>query len=138
MLIDATHGIKKTDEQLLAILRQNAIPHQIIVSKVDKLILPDSRIPSAEKTERKLTALRGILEGMKHVVQPGSEEGPGALGEILTCSAEKSVERGKKLGIDGVRWAVLSAAGLESYSSTRSKVTTISSSEEQEMDHEYP
>ncbi|KAI9699989.1 MAG: GTP-binding protein [Candelina mexicana] len=136
LLIDAVHGIKRTDEQLLAILRQNAIPHQIIVSKVDRILLPKSRVPSEEKTERNLAATRKMLKDMKPIVQPGSNEGPGALGEILTCSAEKSVERGKKLGIDRVRWAVLSAAGLENYSSTRSRAMPISSSKQQEMVNE--
>ncbi|KAI9777972.1 MAG: GTP-binding protein [Candelina submexicana] len=136
LLVDAVHGIKKTDEQLLAILRQNAIPHQIILSKVDRILLPKSRMPSEEKTERNLAATRKMLKDMKPIVQPRSNEGPGALGEILTCSAEKSVERGKKLGIDSVRWAVLSAAGLENYSSTRSRAMPISSSKQQEIVNE--
>lgn len=39
--------------------------------------------------------------------------GPGALGEILTCSADTNVGPGRVLGVDAVRWAILSAAGID-------------------------
>ena len=45
-------------------------------------------------------------------------DGPPALGEILTCSADNhtwkslSTEPGGKLGINALRWAVLAATGL--------------------------
>lgn len=45
-------------------------------------------------------------------MQPPGEEGPGALGEILTCSSETFV-RGMGLGMEGVRWAVCSAVGID-------------------------
>lgn len=44
----------------------------------------------------------------------GEDEGPGALGEILTCSSETIVgPKGRALGIDAVRWAVCAAAGID-------------------------
>ncbi len=113
LLVDAMHGIKRSDEQLLAMFRQNAIPHQIILSKVDRILLPGSRLPSEDVLEHHLSSLDEIIEKARGIVQPEARDGPPALGEILTCSAERSVERGKKLGISGIRWAILSATGLE-------------------------
>ena len=48
---------------------------------------------------------------MRGKIQPGNGDGPEALGEIVTCSAEATLD-GKKLGINNVRWAVLAATGL--------------------------
>ncbi|KAI9880442.1 MAG: hypothetical protein M1830_003084 [Pleopsidium flavum] len=113
LLIDALHGIKRSDEQLLAMFRQNGIPHQIILSKVDRVLLPGARLPSELAVKGRLLELETFLEKARGIVQPQARDGPPALGEILTCSAEKSVEKGKKLGISGIRWAILSATGLE-------------------------
>lgn len=56
-----------------------------------------------------------MLQDMRPIVQPDPRisEGPGALGEILTCSAETTVGPGRMLGIDAVRWAILAAAGID-------------------------
>jgi len=112
-LVDAEHGVKSSDEQLLAMFRQNAIPHQVILSKVDKILLPGSKYPSQEGLLRCFSELRNTFEKVRDIVQPQARDGPPALGEILTCSAEKSLEGGKKLGVSGIRWAILSAVGLE-------------------------
>ena len=41
----------------------------------------------------------------------------GSLGDILSCSAEKRLEehgeKRERIGIDAIRWAMLSACGLE-------------------------
>ncbi len=113
ILVDAEHGVKASDEQLLAMFRHNAIPHQVILSKIDKILLPGSKYPSQEGLVRRFSELRDTLEKVRDVVQPQDRDGPPALGEILTCSAEKSLERGTKLGVSGIRWAILSAVGLE-------------------------
>lgn len=113
LLIDAEHGIKAADEQILELLRGAGTPHQVVLSKVDKLLWPSTRLPSPEKMEANLVRLRELCEAVREKVQPRDLRGPVALGEILTCSAEKAVEQGKKLGVDGLRWAVLQAAGLE-------------------------
>ena len=60
---------------------------------------------------RNYPELDRICEQMKGKIQPGNGDGPEALGEIVTCSAEATLE-GKKLGINNVRWAVLAATGL--------------------------
>ncbi len=119
LLVDALHGLKSSDEQLLALFRQNAIPHQVILSKVDRIVWPGPKLPTAAKLEGRALELRSIVEHVRGKVQPTNNNGPGALGEILTCSAEKSLEHGKKLGINSIRWAVLVATGLGSQRKNR-------------------
>lgn len=46
------------------------------------------------------------------MIQPGRLDGPEALGEIISCSADKRLDKERKFGLDQVRWAVLEAAGL--------------------------
>ncbi|KAJ9657186.1 hypothetical protein H2201_008267 [Coniosporium apollinis] len=125
LLIDAEHGIKTADEQLLTLLRENGVPHQVILSKVDKLISPGSKLPSPDKLATNLQKLRTLCEETRKVIQPPGYRGPVALGEVLTCSAEKSIEAGKKLGIDGIRWAVLQAAGLECDAHGRRRISQV-------------
>lgn len=110
MLVDTLHGLKRSDEEILSLFRQNAISHQIILSKVDRILFQKSR-PSLARMEQNSPELDRICEELKVKIQPGNGEGPEALGEVLACSAEVTLE-GKKLGIDKVRWAVLAATGL--------------------------
>lgn len=83
------------------------------MSKVDKLITKKKKISGASAVS--LERLRKTLGGLRTVVQPGpmASEGPGALGEILTCSAEMSIGAGQALGVSAIRWAILSAAGFD-------------------------
>lgn len=59
--------------------------------------------------------LQDVLRTLRPLVQPdpSASDGPGALGEILTCSADTPVGPGRVLGVDAVRWAILSAAGID-------------------------
>ncbi|KAL4965025.1 translation initiation/elongation factor MRX8 [Aspergillus stella-maris] len=114
LLIDSSHGLKKTDMDILHFFRQNAIPHQIILSKVDKILSKNTLKPHSIPSPQRLAYLRSILEELRPVIQPiGRNEGPGALGEILTCSADTSLGNGEFLGVAAVRWAIASAAGLD-------------------------
>ena len=110
LLVDALHGLKRSDEELLSLFRQHAISHQIILSKVDRILFPKGT-PSPARLERNLPELERICEELRIEVQPGIRDGPEALGEIVTCSSE-TVISGSKLGINNVRWAVLAATGL--------------------------
>ena len=110
LLVDALHGLKRSDEELLSLFRQHAISHQIILSKVDRILFPKGT-PSPARLERNLPELERICEELRIKVQPGIRDGPEALGEIVTCSSE-TVISGSKLGINNVRWAVLAATGL--------------------------
>ncbi|KAJ6171009.1 GTP-binding protein EngB [Penicillium chermesinum] len=59
--------------------------------------------------------LQTLLHKLKPDIQPDPRisEGPGALGEILTCSADTFVSPGQALGVDSIRWAILAAAGID-------------------------
>lgn len=66
--------------------------------------------PSPEK----ISDLQKLLEILRPVVQPdGRRGGPGALGEIVTCSAETPIGDGEFLGINALRWAILASTGYD-------------------------
>jgi GTP-binding protein len=113
LLIDAEHGFKKSDEQILEILRESGTPHQIVLSKVDKIIYPRAKRPSPEKLHDNLVQLRDVCEEVRHRAQPNGTRGSIVSSDIICCSSEKGVEKGRKLGLDELRWAALQAAGLE-------------------------
>ncbi|THC98842.1 hypothetical protein EYZ11_001689 [Aspergillus tanneri] len=131
LLIDSLHGIKKTDEEILRLFRSYAIPHQIVLSKVDKVLAKKrSKVKSGVSADN-VASLQNMLQGLRPVIQPdGHVEGPGALGEILTCSAETMMGRGRALGVSALRWAILSAAGFDANVEVKSEpvslVSTIS------------
>ena len=110
LLVDTLHGMKRSDEEILRQFREHAISHQVILSKVDRVLFGKS-VPSVNRMERNAPKLHAIVADMKEKIQPGTGDGPEALGEIVTCSAEKTLE-GTKIGINNVRWAVLAATGL--------------------------
>ncbi|KAJ5779733.1 hypothetical protein N7457_007453 [Penicillium paradoxum] len=115
LLIDSTHGIKQTDAEILRLFRHSAIPHQIILSKVDKFLARKMKQMKTGVTPANIERLQLLLQGIKPIVQPDPRvsEGPGSLGEILTCSAEAQIGPGRALGIDAIRWSILSAAGID-------------------------
>ena len=112
LLVDAEHGVKESDKQLLGLFKQQEIPYQVVLSKVDKILLPGSRLPSEGALEARFSDLRRTMEKVKEVIQPDTEDDGGAVGEVIACSSEKWIE-GKRLGIDALRFAMLQAAGLE-------------------------
>jgi len=111
VLVDAEVGLKTTDQQLLAIFRKEEIPHQIVLSKVDKLLFPKNRKPSEGALQSRMEALRRMFEVTKSTTQPNPEDMSGALGEIIACSSERPF--GQVLGINELRHSMLQAAGLE-------------------------
>jgi GTP-binding protein len=112
LLVDAEHGIKETDRQLIDLFKEKEVPYQIVLSKVDRVLFDGSRTPSQGALESRFSQLRRTMESVKELVQPDSEEDGGAVGEVIACSSEKWIE-GKRMGIDAVRFAMLQAAGLE-------------------------
>ena len=111
LLIDSQHGLKTSDVELLRLLRENGISHQVILSKADKIVFHGSKILSKQQLKNNTQNLKKISERLREKVQPVDCEYPVALGELIACSAEKSVE-GERIGINNLRWAVLTAAGL--------------------------
>ncbi|KAJ5391224.1 GTP-binding protein EngB [Penicillium cosmopolitanum] len=115
ILIDSEHGIKQKDADILGLFRRYAIPHQIILSKIDKVITRTKKQAKTGVSDVGIQRLQCMLKDMKPVIQPDpyTSGGPGALGEILTCSADVSVGPGQALGVDAIRWSILSAAGID-------------------------
>ncbi|KAF7511941.1 hypothetical protein GJ744_003174 [Endocarpon pusillum] len=115
VLIDALHGIKRADEQMVELLRNEAISYQVIVSKADRLL---------ERGGNK--GLQAFFELVRReIVQPDAGKGFDGLGEILAVGHLGERKRSVKikeqdmLGVDRVRWAVLVAAGLEQWAIRR-------------------
>ena len=111
LLVDAEHGVKDSDKQLLSLFKQEEIGYQVILSKVDKILFPGSRLPSEGALEARFSDLRRTMEKVKEVVQPDIQANGGAIGEVIACSSEKLIA-GKRMGIEAVRIAMLQAAGL--------------------------
>ncbi|KAJ5934991.1 GTP-binding protein EngB [Penicillium verhagenii] len=115
ILIDSEHGIKKNDAEILQLFRHYAIPHQIILSKVDKVLAKTKKQVKSGASAVSVQRLQTMLQDLRPKVQPDIRisEGPGALGELVTCSADVSIGGGQFLGVNAVRWAILSAAGID-------------------------
>ena len=119
LLVDPLHGLKQSDEQILKLFRHNAIPHQVILSKVDRVLLPKTtkKYITEANFEENVVKLRYTISQLLEKIQPKGD-GPPALGEVLACSADNprwkalSPATGGKLGINAIRWAVLAATGL--------------------------
>ncbi|KAF2460486.1 P-loop containing nucleoside triphosphate hydrolase protein [Lineolata rhizophorae] len=112
LLVDAEHGLKDSDTYILNGFRANGIPHEIVLSKADKILLPRPRMPSPEAWQRHLAHMRHASEKVYDgIVRLHGGRGM-RLNAILACSGEKRDANGKLLGMDALRWAVLQAAGL--------------------------
>lgn len=132
LLIDAVHGLKTSDLQILELFRRNAIPHQIILSKVDRFLLSsDGKRTSAAFLEDRLEELKHHVEALKPNIQP-SGDGVPALGEVLTCSGVRRKTARKKLALvegmanlDAIRWAILAATGAVPGKKIKARVSQL-------------
>ncbi|MBI6630310.1 ribosome biogenesis GTP-binding protein YihA/YsxC [Pontibaca salina] len=70
VLIDARHGIKKVDQEILALLDSSAVTFQVVITKADKIKEKDR--------SRVLDQVRGVLANH-----------PAAFPEIVVTSSEK-------------------------------------------------
>ncbi|KAF2479220.1 P-loop containing nucleoside triphosphate hydrolase protein, partial [Neohortaea acidophila] len=119
VLVDAEHGLKGSDLQLLTHLARQGIAFTILLSKVDKVLWTQGgkKEPGRMALDARLTKLQGIMDNMRQQVdaEVGGGNGRRYVGDILCCSAEKMLGRQQhdKLGVDEIRWAVLSACGME-------------------------
>jgi len=112
LLIDAQHGIKDSDLHLISLFKEQSIPYQIILSKVDRVLFDGKRNPSQGALDFRFIELQKTMEAAKKLVQPNQEDANSAIGEVISCSSEKWLD-GKRLGVDAIRFAMLKAAGLE-------------------------
>lgn len=119
LLIDALHGVKPRDLVLLQHFEMQGIPYQIILSKVDRIVMTDSKVPGAEKLGRKVAQLDKIYEGVEEQLATLDQGKRKKKRDVLAASAEKQIKGlqgwggGAKIGIEAVRWAVLKACGLD-------------------------
>ncbi|KAI4847614.1 hypothetical protein E4T44_04415 [Aureobasidium sp. EXF-8845] len=119
LLIDALHGIKPRDLVLLQHFEMQGIPYQIILSKVDRIVMTDSKVPGAEKLGRQVAKLDKIYEEVEEQLGSLDQGKRRKKRDILAASAEKQIKGlqgwggGAKIGIEAVRWAVLKACGLD-------------------------
>jgi GTP-binding protein len=81
LLIDARHGIKANDREIMELLDESAVSYQIVLTKLDKL----------KKSEQDAIIAKTTRELVKH---------PAAHPELIATSAEK------KLGLDDLRLAI--------------------------------
>ena len=118
VLIDAEHGLKNSDIALLSHLRKEGVAYSVIMSKVDKLLHPNSKVPGPEKLRNGLEKLRVAREEVRQELKEAFNDGRDVRDDILCCSSEKSLDERSgwrsKLGVDELRWAILNASGLES------------------------
>ena len=118
ILIDAEVGLKQSDITVLTHLRRKGISHQIVLSKADKRLLHRSRdATTVERLQPRLMGLHEMYAEIRERLDHEAGDGRrGVVADILCCSAEKSLHGAGdgKIGIDELRWAVLSACGMES------------------------
>ncbi|KAI5273436.1 hypothetical protein E4T47_03245 [Aureobasidium subglaciale] len=119
ILIDALHGVKARDLVLLKHFEDNGIAYQIILSKVDRIVMVDSKSPGAEKLTRLVKKLDKVYEEVEEQLKELDLGQRQKKRDILAASAEKQIKGlqgwggGAKIGIEAVRWAVLKACGLD-------------------------
>lgn len=107
VLVDAHHGLKASDGEMLAMLRHAGVPHQVVLSKVDRALLPRraGRALRQAELERRADQLRRVFEALRAEVQPGKRK-PGAFGQIIACAAENLGGRGCRARRVG-RWGLM-------------------------------
>ena len=130
LLINALHGMKSTDREMISMLRDEGISCQIIVSKVDSLFTRTPATGTLAGQER----LQEFFESVKgEIEQPKGGKGVAPLGEILAVGNLGDYEENPHLrelatqgmlGIEQIRWAVLVAAGVEEWITKRSGTTS--------------
>ncbi|MEM9028635.1 MAG: ribosome biogenesis GTP-binding protein YihA/YsxC [Pseudomonadota bacterium] len=88
LLIDARHGLKANDTEIMGMLDTSAVPYQVVLTKIDKL-------------------KGGAVERVVAATQDSLKEHPAAVPEVIATSSEK------RIGISELRQAVLSAALID-------------------------
>ncbi|PBP24984.1 hypothetical protein BUE80_DR004160 [Diplocarpon rosae] len=112
LLVDAEHGIKETDMQILRMFESQEVPYQVVLSKADKVMRWGTKSIGDAAMGQGLQKLDDLMRVVKDVVQPDPEEDGFAVGEIISCSSTRYLMK-ERPGINAVRFAMLQAAGLE-------------------------
>ncbi|KAF3490536.1 GTPase EngB [Arthroderma uncinatum] len=116
LIIESKAGVKTSDKEVLSILREFTVPHQIIVSKADGF-LTAGRTDHKGYSSSKIKRFRDVVRQIRKEVTPITrDDGIPPLGDILACSTKIRVGEGHHkipLGIDALQWAIIQAAGLD-------------------------
>ena len=111
LLVDISVGMKKSDEQTLEILREAGTPHQIVLSKVDKVLFPGGRL-DMERLPERILRLRDVREEFRAKVLDKHADTSLCTNVLCTSSNDAALGKYKRIGIDELQHAVLDAAGL--------------------------
>ena len=111
LLVDIEVGIKRSDELTLEILREAGTPHQIVLSKVDKILFPGARL-DMERLPERLMRLREVHDDFRMKVLDKHAATSLCTDIICTSSNDGSLGKYKRIGIEELQYAVLDAAGL--------------------------
>ena len=88
LLIDARHGVKAVDAEIMAMLDETAVSYQVVLTKADKV---------------KRTALAAVIDKVEEQLRGGH---PAAFPGIIATSSETGE------GIDALKEAIADAAGV--------------------------
>lgn len=117
VLIDSSAGLKRNDIDLLSLLREHGIPHQIVLTKADKILFHGGNPPAPNADlSNHIQRIKLVEDQMWKLFTDNSRwssTGQTALCDILVTIAEKNMAADWRLGIDSLRFAVLQAAGLD-------------------------
>jgi GTP-binding protein len=115
VLIDPKHGFKQSDADILTILRENAVPHQLVLTKIDQLLVMGGMKKSRGFRPSRLAEYREKRERLLTKIEKMVPPGPGMLQDFLATSSKISrADLQLKLGLDPLRWSLLRATGFDS------------------------
>ena len=120
VLIDVEHGMKETDKIMLQLLKSNGIPHQVLLSKADKIFNQRRKYSVVKKEilERQGEKLKEVMLDTRRQFEKIKEAGPPPFGQLLAFSTKNRTlkhitnEKGENMGISAIRWAILVATGM--------------------------
>lgn len=112
LLIDSMHGAKPADLQMLGLLQENAISHQIIATKCDRFS------PHSRRADLLTRALARIYRSMSLQNPRSTFTGLGEMivvGSLGSDRAREPVNFDQTQGVSAVQFAVLRSVGLDEY-----------------------
>ncbi|RAH47158.1 translation initiation/elongation factor MRX8 [Aspergillus brunneoviolaceus CBS 621.78] len=115
LLIDGFHGMKPMDRVMIRSLSEYGLPYQIVVPKIDKVLVKQRSQLRSGISESSLALCRDLHREFRESAADIAREwnGPPPLGETLTACAHLERTPGNYIGISALRWAILKAAGYD-------------------------
>jgi GTP-binding protein len=131
LLLDSTLDPKDSDLAVLALLAQNSIPYQLLLTKIDRILYPTGRTRPGPAETQNLQKLHDRCVRIRQIVEDGVHDRLGKLKvtnsnkkkgnrveklpvqDVLCTSADMHVPGVGRLGIGETRWAILQACGMD-------------------------